>query len=51
MKTIVGLVGITLMGIGLGVIAFGIKIGLCLGVTLLGLGLAIDAIKENKENG
>lgn len=46
MNGIVGLAGITLIGIGLGVIAFGLKIGLCLGITLLGLGLAIDAIKK-----
>ena len=46
MRIIVGFAGITLIGIGLGVIAFGIKIGLCLGITLLGLGLAIDAIRK-----
>ena len=46
MKTIVALAGITLMGSGLGVIAFGIKIGLCIGITLLGFGLTIDAIRK-----
>ena len=46
MKTIVGLAGITLIGIGLGIIAFGVKTGLCMGIAILGLGLVIDAIRK-----
>jgi len=46
MKMIVGIAGITLMGIGIGTATFGLVNGLCLGITLLGLGLAIDAIKK-----
>jgi len=46
MKTIVGMVGITLIGIGAGIIVFGTKTGLCIGIALLGLGLVIDAIRK-----
>jgi len=46
MRMTVGMIGITLMGMGMGTAAFGLVNGLCLGVTLLGLGLIIDAIKR-----
>ena len=46
MKTIVGMIGITLIGIGVGIIAFGTKTGLCMGIAILGLGLVIDAIRK-----
>jgi len=46
MKMIVGMVGIALVGMGAGTIAFGLKIGLCIGVSVIGFGLVIDAIKR-----
>lgn len=47
MKSLVGIIGITLMGIGIGTVSLGLKIGLCAGITLLGLGLIIDAIRSD----
>ena len=46
MKMIVGVVGVTFIGIGVGIIAFGIKTGLCMGIALMGLGLVIDAVRK-----
>jgi hypothetical protein len=46
MKMVVGITGITLMGIGIGTAIFGLVNGLCLGITLLGFGLAIDAVRK-----
>jgi len=46
MKMIVGMIGIALVGIGAGTIAFDLKIGLCIGVSVIGFGLVIDAIKR-----
>jgi hypothetical protein len=46
MKSLLGLIGVTLMGIGIGTVAVGLKVGLCAGTILLGLGLVIDALKK-----
>lgn len=46
MKMIVGLIGLTLMSIGIGIGIAGVKIGLCAGLTMLGLGLVADALKK-----
>ena len=46
MKTFIGLIGITMMGIGIGTFAVGLKAGACIGITLFGFGLVVDALKK-----
>ena len=46
MRMTVGMIGIALVGMGAGTIAFNLKIGLCIGVSVIGFGLIIDAIKR-----
>jgi hypothetical protein len=46
MKSIVGLAGIVLMGIGIGTVSSGWKAGICAGLILMGAGLFIDAVRK-----
>jgi hypothetical protein len=44
MKSIVGLTGIVLMGLGVTTLLFDLRTGICAGIILLGMGLCVDAL-------
>lgn len=46
MRTLLGMIGITLIGTGAGTLIYDWRIGMCAGVILLGMGLVIDAVRK-----
>lgn len=46
MRTIIGLIGITMIGIGTATLLVNWKVGLCAGIILLGMGLIFDAVRK-----
>lgn len=46
MNMIIGIIGVTLVGIGAGTLAYDWKVGACFGVIIFGGGLIIDSFRK-----